>query len=142
MIRFSSTLPRKVFVCKHEAKRYTHIAKKIERKEEMKKYYVVDCSRWRLHTLHSQTSHFDQHEYSLIALRTDSSCLIIFGAIIISAVVKCAIAFTHGPPTTLILKMPIKANERAMLIAFVLQERLALLHAEFLQVAKEAKGLG
>lgn len=71
-------------------------------------------------------------KYLLIALRTNSSCFIVFSAIIISTVIKCSIAFADRPPTTLILKMPIKANEGAMLVAFVLQKRLTLLHAEFL----------
>jgi len=108
----------------------------MKRKEETKKYYVVRCllalaSFSAFFTAQTQFSSTD-FKYSLIAFGTDSSSLIIFGAIIISTVIKCSITFTYRPPTTLILKMPIEANEGAMLVAFVLQERLALLHAEFL----------
>lgn len=90
---------------------------------------MLALASWFLCTIEAQRQ---KHLYLLIALGTDSSCLIVFGAIIISTVIKCSIAFADRPPTTLVLKMPIEANEGAMLVAFVLQERLALLHAEFL----------
>lgn len=77
--------------------------------------------------------------YSLIAFGTDARGLVVFGAIIIRAVVEGTVALPHGPPTPLVLKMPIETDKWSVLITLVLQERRALLHAKLLQVAEGAR---
>lgn len=91
------------------------------------------------HPQPSQTRNFTRTRltgYSLIAFGTDTRGLVVFGAIIIRAIVESTVAFPHGPPTPLVLKMPIETDKWSVLITLVLQERRALLHAKLLQVAE------
>lgn len=74
-------------------------------------------------------------KHLLVPIRANARRLVIFRAIVVRAVVEGPVALLDGPPTPLIHKMPIETNERPMLVAFVLQERLALVHTEFLQVS-------
>ena len=89
-------------------------------------YAVFDAVLFSLKTLAIYLASYNL----LITIGTDSCCLIIFGAIVISAIIKSTISSSYWPSTALIHKMPIKANKWSMLITFMLQEWWTLLHSE------------
>ena len=72
--------------------------------------------------------------YSLVSVGTDAGGLVILLAIDVGAVVEGAVAPAHGAPPLLVLEVPVEAGEGAVLLALVLQEQRALLHAELLQI--------
>lgn len=72
----------------------------------------------------------------LISIGANARRLVIFGAIIIGAIIKCSISFANGPSTTLVHKMPIEANKWPVLIAFMLQKTSALFDTKFFQITE------
>lgn len=75
--------------------------------------------------------------HSLVSIWTNARSLIVFGAIIIGAVIKCAVSTSHWPSTSLVHEMPMKTGEWTMLCAFVLQEERALLDAKLFQISRK-----
>lgn len=75
---------------------------------------------------------YDHHGHLLVAVRTDSCCLIVFGAVVVGAVIERAVSLADRSPASLVHKVPVEAHERPMLVAFVLQERWTLVYAELL----------
>lgn len=76
--------------------------------------------------------------YLLVAIRAYSRSLIVFGAIIVGTVIEGAIPFADWAASSLVHEMPVEADERPMLVTFVLEKRLALFDAKFFEVS--AKG--
>ena len=72
----------------------------------------------------------------LVAVVTNSRRLVVFGAVDIGTVMKGAILSSHWTTSPLILKMPMKTGERAMLLTLVLQKQRALVHAKFFEIPK------
>ena len=72
----------------------------------------------------------------LVAVVTNSRRLVVFGAVDIGTVMKGAIWSSHWTTSPLILKMPMKTGERAMLLTLVLQKQRALVHAKFFEIPK------
>lgn len=64
-----------------------------------------------------------------------TSCLIIFSAVLISAVIQLAIFKDNWFSPPLILKMPVKASVWAVLCTFMLKEKWALFDSELVQVS-------
>lgn len=77
-------------------------------------------------------------QYLLVAVRTDARRLVVFGTIIVGTVVKGSVPFANWSAPSLVHKVPVEADERSMLVTFVLEERLALFDTEFFEVS--AKG--
>jgi len=65
---------------------------------------------------------------------TNSRRLVVFGAVDISTVMKGAILSSNRSTSPLILKMPMKTGERAMLLTLVLQKQRTLVHAKFFEI--------
>lgn len=72
--------------------------------------------------------------HSLVRIGTNSSCLVVLGAVIIRAVIEGAVSAPDGSPAPLVHEMPVKTSEGTVLGALVLQEERALLDAKLLQV--------
>lgn len=85
---------------------------------------VVCCKRQRKNQNRRNLRHL------LVTIWTNSGGFIVFCAIVVGTIVKSAISPPHRPPTSLILKVPIEADERPMLIAFVLQKIRTLFHSK------------
>lgn len=77
--------------------------------------------------------------YSLVSIRTDARRLVVFRAVVVRTVVERAIVFAHWSATPLVHEVPVEAYERPVLIALMLQERLALLDAKLLQVSEHTQ---
>lgn len=73
--------------------------------------------------------------YSLVAILTNPWSLIIFGTIIISAVIERSISFSNRSSSSLIIKMPMKTCKRPMLCTFMLQEWWTLFNSKLLQIS-------
>lgn len=86
---------------------------------------------------HTACTHTNNNNL-LIAVRTDSSGFVVFATVVVRTIIEGAVPFAHRPTTSLVHEVPVEADERTMLVAFVLQKRLALLHAELLQVSASA----
>jgi len=71
---------------------------------------------------------------ALVSIGTNSRRLVVFRAIDISTVVKGAILSPKRSTSSLILKMPMKTGERAVLLTLVLQKQRTLVHAKFLEI--------
>ena len=72
----------------------------------------------------------------LVSLGTNSRRLVVFGAVDISTVMKGAILSSNRSTSPLILKMPMKTGERAMLLTLVLQKQRTLVHAKFFEIPR------
>lgn len=59
-------------------------------------------------------------EWAIVAILTDPRSFIIFGTIIISAIVKRSISFPYWPSSSLIIEMPMETCKRPMLCTLVL----------------------
>lgn len=73
-------------------------------------------------------------EWALVALRAETSGLVVFAAVDVRAIVEGTVPTANGPASSLVHKMPVEAGVGPMLSAFVLHKEWALLSAEFLQV--------
>lgn len=71
---------------------------------------------------------------SLVSIGAYACGLIVDSTIHIGAVVESPIPPFHWPPSPLVHKVPMEAREGSVLVAFVLKERLALLHPKLLQI--------
>ena len=78
--------------------------------------------------------HYYMKKYSLVSVGADASGLVILLAVDVGTVVESAVAPAHWPPALLVLEVPVEAGEGAVLLALVLQEQRALLHAELFQI--------
>ena len=61
---------------------------------------------------------------------TVTRCLVIFGAVDIGGIIECPILFPDRPSAFLVLKVPVKASKRPVLLALVLQKQWALVHSK------------
>ena len=77
--------------------------------------------------------------HSLVPLRADARGLVVLWAVGVRRVVECAVAPAQWPPPPLVLEVPVEAGEGAVLLALVLKEQRALVHAELLQVSEIQK---
>lgn len=75
------------------------------------------------------------HERTLVTVGTHARLLVVFLAVDVGVVVERAIASSDGPPTALILEVPVEARVGPVLGAFVLQEERTLLDAKAFQVS-------
>ena len=71
----------------------------------------------------------------LFALVADAGGLVVLGAVDVCAVGEGAVVAAVRPAPPLVLEVPVEAGEGAVLLALVLQEQRALLHAKLLQVS-------
>ena len=71
----------------------------------------------------------------LFALVADAGGLVVLGAVDVGAVGEGAVVAAVRPAPPLVLEVPVEAGEGAVLLALVLQEQRALLHAKLLQVS-------
>lgn len=74
-------------------------------------------------------------EYSLVSIGTNAGCFVVFGAVVVGAVIEGPVAFSDGTSPALVHKMPVEAGEGPVLGAFALYKEGALFHAEFLQIS-------
>ena len=72
--------------------------------------------------------------YLLIPVWTKACGLIVLLTVNICWVVKGLIATSNWSPPLLVLKMPVEAGERSVLLAFVLEKQWTLFNSELLQV--------
>ncbi len=77
--------------------------------------------------------------HSLVPLRADARGLVVLWAVGVRRVVERPVAPAQWPPPPLVLEVPVEAGEGAVLLALVLQEQRALVHAELLQVSEILK---
>lgn len=89
--------------------------------------------RYRRRSPHTHT----HSKHLLIAVRTDARRLVVFGTVVVRTVVEGAVPLANRAPPTLVHEVPVEADERPVLVAFVLQKRLALLDTELLQVSEK-----
>lgn len=60
------------------------------------------------------------NKYLLVPIFASTRSFIIFGTIVICAIVKRSISLPNWPPSSLIIEMPVKTRKRPMLCTFVL----------------------
>ncbi len=75
-----------------------------------------------------------RQKHSLVSVRADARGLVVLGAVRVGGVVERAVPAPGRATTALVLEVPVEASEGAVLLALVLQEQRALVHAELLQI--------
>ena len=88
-----------------------------------------------LNYTHTHTHTHTHRGSSLVSIWADSRVLVVECAVDVGTVVEGAVSPLHGPSPPLVHEVPAEAGERPMLVALVLQEGLALLHSELLEVS-------
>ena len=72
--------------------------------------------------------------YSLVSIGAEASGLVVFLAVDVCGVVELLVTPQQRTSPLLILKMPIEAGERPVLLTLVLQKQGTLFHSKLLQV--------
>lgn len=119
-------------------------------KEKGSKYdthIIIDTNVWpqsrktRVCTSSRETKEREQNNdnNSLVSVVAHSRRLVVLGAIVVRAVVERSVPLPHRSAAPLVVEVPVKASEGAMLRALVLQKRGALFHSELLEIPAKAK---
>lgn len=103
--------------------------------------HVKHFLQWLSSKRHPHTTS-DQNigAHLLITIGANARRLVVFGAIVVGTVVERAVPLPDRSPAPLIHEMPVEANERPMLVAFVLQKGGTLFHSEFFQISAKRHG--
>ena len=96
---------------------------------------AVSCSFIPLTLAHTRSLAYSFSFDLLFALVADAGGLVVLGAVDVGAVGEGAVVAAVRPAPPLVLEVPVEAGEGAVLLALVLQEQRALLHAKLLQVS-------
>lgn len=84
----------------------------------------------------------EQRGLLLVAIFTNAGCLVVFCTVIIRTVIEGAVLLSNWPPSTLVLKVPVKAGKWLVLRALMLNEQWTLLNAKLFQIPEEGQGGG